>query len=487
MLSFEPYTLDALKRALPWLRKSPYRCSDLSAGALFMWQEGTDVQFCLWHDTFMVRQTFGEQPAFSWPYGADSDGMIDELLSYVRQNDLPLRFFALDDKALEALRRDARLSSVMAASDRRWSDYLYSFEDAATFKGRKFSGQRNHINKFRRLYGEPEVRALQAQDLPAVEAMLDRYAAEHEGAYALERMELSKTRQLMKVHDELGMPAACLVVDGVIAAVSIGEVIGDMLLIHVEKALKEYEGAYPTMYQGFVRLMEAQLGGPLRLVNREDDSGDPGLRTSKQQYQPIGMVDKYLAHVHSPAAQLKALPVLEAGDIVLTPMNEGDRAAYLSLNTDVENNRWWGYDYREDVSITGPVDEDTFYDSVQYDMRVGDSINFAIRLRQGGQMIGEAILWQFTFNGGAELGCRLMPEYLGKGYGKAAFGALADFGERTLGLKVVARCYQQNLPSCRMILGNGFELVRQDDTFYYFERKAGKRCRCCMGNNSAAC
>ena len=43
--------------------------------------------------------------------------------------------------------------------------------------------------------------------------------------------------------------------------------------------------------------------------------------------------------------------------------------AYLSLNTDVENNRWWGYDYREDVSITGPVDEDTFYDSVQCYLR----------------------------------------------------------------------------------------------------------------------
>ena len=469
MLTFEPYSFDALKKVQPYISKCPYLCSNLSLGYLFMWQEGADVQFCVWHDTFVVREDVGEQPAFSWPYGSDVKGMIEELLAYTHENNLPLRFFAVNADTLAAIHEGGYFPSLMAATDARWSDYLYAFEDAAAFKGKKFSGQRNHINKFRRLYGEPCVRFLESDDRPRIRELLDKYEAEHAGGNALERMELKATRQLLEKYDELGLLAACLLVEDEIVAFSIGEIVGDMLIIHVEKALTRFEGVYPTMYNSFVRLIGENAGRPLRFVNREDDSGDPGLRTSKRQYHPIGMVDKYLIHVDAPAAQLQALPVLQAGNVVLTEIREEDRSAYLRLNTDVENNRWWGYDYREDPFITGPIDENTFYNFVQYDMRVGDSINFAIRESKDGEMIGEGILWRFTENGFVEAGLRLMPEYHGKGYSKGAYGALVNFAE-SMGMKVVARCFLPNLPSYRMITGNGFKVVNQDETYYYFEK-----------------
>ena len=470
MLHFEPYSPEALKKALPYIRQSPYPCSDVSAGMLFMWQEGADVRLCVWHDTFLIREDYGDQNAFSWPYGADPDGMLRELAAYARENSLAMRFFAVSPGLLEEIRADGRFGSVSAACDPRWSDYLYSFEDAATFRGRKFSGQRNHINRFVRRYGEPAVRFLRAEDVPRVQAMLSAYEQEHPDGNALERMELRKTRELLLHTEELDLPAACLTVGEEIAAFSIGEIIGDTLIIHVEKALKRFEGAYPAMYRGFVRLVWEKLGHPLRLVNREDDSGDPGLRISKRQYQPVGLVDKYLVRLDSPAAALEAVPVLRAGKVVLTPFREEDKAAYLRLNTDAENNRWWGYDYRKDMKITGPVDENTFFDAVRFDMRVGDSVNFAIRLEEDGGMIGEVLLWRFTLAGTAELGCRLFPQYQGRGYGRAAFSAAADFAGDALGQKTRARCFLENAASRRMIEASGFRCVRQDDVYYYFER-----------------
>lgn len=478
MLKFEKFSLEALKKVLPYIKKCPYLCNDLSVGSLFMWHEGADVQFCIWHDTFLIRQNIGEQPAFSFPFGADPAGMLEELIKYVCQNSLPLRFFAVDEERLSVIQNDKRLQPVMSACDVRWSDYIYSFEEAATFQGKKFSGQRNHINKFKKLYGEPVVRPLQKDDRALLEVMLAEYEKEHPDGNALEKKELEQAKKLLDVREELDLPAACLLVGNEIAAFSVGEIIGDMLIIHVEKALKRFEGSYPTMYQGFVRLIGESLGRPLKIVNMEDDSGDPGLRTSKRQYQPIGMVDKYLVHVNSPAAQIMEMPVLHAGEIVLTKMRESDKAAYYTMNTDIENNRFWGYDYREDMNIT-QMDENIFYDSVQYDMRAGDSINFAIRLSENGEMIGEGILWQFTSDGSVELGCRLRPEYFGRGYGRAAFGALAKFAEETLGLKAVARCYSQNLPSYKMIMDNGFVITGQDEQFYYFERKKAVRHRQC--------
>lgn len=472
MLVFEPFSVSALQKALPYIKSNPSLCSDLSAGYLFMWHKGADMQFCVWNDTFVVRRNIGEQPVFSYPIGADPSGMIDELTEYAYKNHLPLRFFAVDDNTLDKIRADNRLQPAMWAYDRRWSDYIYSFEEAMNFKGRKYSGQRNHINKFKKLYGEPVIRFLKADDQSKVKTMLNEYMKEHRDGQALERMEIEQAGKLFDIRDSLGLYAVGLFVEEKLAAFSIGEIVGDMLLIHVEKALIRYEGIYPTMYSGFVRLISNHLGHPLAFINREDDSGDPGLRTSKMQYHPIAMANKHLVHIGSPAAKLEPKVSFSHGGVILTEIRESDKQAYLTLNTDIENNRYWGYDYREDISITEPVNENTFYDSVMYDMRSGNSVNLAVRLSDDGEMIGEVIIWNFTSDGSAELGCRILPEYQGNGYGKDAFGTAADFATRTLNVKIWARCYRENTPSYRMITANGFTPLCEDETFCYFKKCA---------------
>ena len=468
MLNFEPFSIKSLKRIIPYLKESKFLCSDYSAGALFMWQSGTNLCFCEWNDTLVIKQEWGEQPAYSWPIGKNPDGMIDELIKYVTKKHLPLRFFAINEETLEKIRQDNRLKSPMWAYDPRWSDYIYSFEEARTFSGKKYSGQRNHINRFKRLYGEPDIRFLNPDDYSSVLNMLCEYEKEHTDASPLELMELENTRNFLSVYKSLGLYAAGLFINGNIVAFSIGEIIGDMFLIHIEKALKKYEGVYPTMYSGFVRLMEKH---PLKIINREDDSGDPGIRTSKMQYHPIKLIHKYLVHINSPAAKLDSIPDIKADNIILTAFRNTDKKAYLDLNTDVDNNRFWGYDYREDVGITEKISEDTFYNMAVLDMQVGDSVNLAVRSALDGEMIGEVILWNFTFSGEAELGCRIMPQYSGQGYGTNAFRATADFAEKVLGIKVYARCFHNNIPSKRMIAASGFELWYSNDTYNYYKRK----------------
>lgn len=469
MLEFKPFSLKTLKRVLPYIKKTKSRCSELSAGSLFMWQDGYDLQFSICNDTLVLREKIGEQFAFSWPMGADIGGMIDELIYYVRANHLALRFFEIDDNILEIIKSDERLQPVMSAYEIRWSDYVYTLNDVLTFKGKKYRGQRNHINKFKRLYGEPDVRFITTIDREGIKEMLNEYKSEHIDSGDFEDLELKMTEELLDVYEELDMFAAVLTVGGKIAAISIGEVIGDTLIIHIEKALKKYDGIYPTMYQGFVRLILTKTGKDLKFVNREDDSGDEGLRISKMQYHPVGRVNKHLVHINSPAAKLKEIPVLKADGIVLNGFRESDKQRYLTLNTDIENNRYWGYDYREDEDIIGKIDENTFYGFTLLDIKAGDSVNFAVRTSDGGDMIGEAILWNFTFDGCAEVGCRILPEYQGKGYGKAAFKVAAEFAANELNLKVTARCFKENTVSYKMISASGFEKTGSDDEFYYFK------------------
>ena len=86
-------------------------------------------------------------------------------------------------------------------------------------------------------------------------------------------------------------------------------------------------------------------------------------------------------------------------------------------------------------------------------------------------MLGEGILWQFTSRGCVEIGCRLLPAYHGRGYGVAAFSAMARYASQELGLSCKARCYHENTASYHMILDSGFSVSHEDDEFCWFEMK----------------
>ena len=195
--------------------------------------------------------------------------------------------------------------------------------------------------------------------------MLADYAKEHPSAGYEENEEYLHTLELIDSFFGLGLVGGALFADGKPVSVTVGEVQNDILIIHIEKALKSYKGVYPTTFNCFVRYVR-DLYPNLKTVNREDDAGDEGLRTSKLQYNPIKLVDKYLVKVNSPLYGLEKTPVLSHGGVVLSEITENDRKAYRKLCTDDELNLLWGYDYKSDAAITGEIDDDTFFDIVKF-------------------------------------------------------------------------------------------------------------------------
>ena len=75
-----------------------------------------------------------------------------------------------------------------------------------------------------------------------------------------------------------------------IAAVTLAEkLLPDTMVIHVEKANPDIPGLYQVINQEF--LLHEAAG--CSFVNREQDLGIPGLRTSKMSYNPVRFVKKY--------------------------------------------------------------------------------------------------------------------------------------------------------------------------------------------------
>jgi len=359
----------------------------------------------------------------------------------------------------------ARYPYMTVSDIRSWRDYIYYRQDLQLFAGRRYSGQRNHIKKFRALCPEAEIRRLTGEDEAAIEQFWRDYEAEFpKGDNAKAKNELELAKKMLKLRERKWFIAGGLFDGEKLIALSLAEQCGETLIIHIEKALYSYTGVYPTFVQAFADA----FGEGCQWINREDDAADRGLRTSKLQYGPAKLGSKFCFEVQNELMRhVETIPELKTERLTLSALTEADIPAYNALVLDADRNRWWGYD---DVGGLGkPVEERSFFEVAETDFANRQAVNFAVRL--DGKLIGEAVLYHFDYRGGAELGCRIDAAYAGHGYGTEAFAAVANWGLYTVNLnRVVAKCFKENQASYKM-LSSCMRRSGEDETFFYFEKQ----------------
>lgn len=465
MLEFKSVQLKSVPRLRKYYSKCSYRLCEYSAGVKLMWRQHWHPAFAESHGCLVILNRshhFGH--IFDYPVPlpgiGDVDAALDDIDDWCREQGMPPIFGVVPEEEREHLMN--RYPYTVVDNDRLWQDYLYRAEDLMTFAGRRYSGQRNHINKFRKLYPTAVYRPITREDADKVEAFWEEFHQIFNKEHALAKMELCSARKLMRQVGKPWVRAGAIELEGKFIAIALAEVCGDTLVCHIEKGLPQYEGVYPTMVQSFA----AANAEGLRWINREDDAGDKGLRTSKLQYLPAELGAKVRIRVRNELAYLDAVPMLTSERLTLDALTESDKADYSRLCLDDERNRWWGYDYRKDLK--GELTEDYFLEVTRHDFANKLAVNFAIRL--DGKFIGEAVLYNFDYKGAAELGCRILPEYAGNGYGAEAFRRVAEWSIYQLGLyRLKAKCYKENEAS-RKMLSACMRSAGEDETFYYFEK-----------------
>ena len=127
-------------------------------------------------------------------------------------------------------------------------------------------------------------------DAAQVEDFLARYAAGTQKESTTFEEDLAKTREMLATFAAYGMVGGVLRVEDRVVGFAIGEVAGDTLFVHMEKADRSCEGGYQMLVSQFAQMYAV---GGVEYINREDDTGDPGLRTSKLSYKPLTLLEKY--------------------------------------------------------------------------------------------------------------------------------------------------------------------------------------------------
>lgn len=258
----------------------------------FIWRKVYHVEVTEICECLVIRFVENKKYCYSYPVGAgDKKAAIEQLLFICKQEGYPLVMSPLSEEDRKQL-LEWFPGKFLIEADRDDFDYIYAREKLATLAGKKLHGKRNHIARFKD-GGDWSYEPMTDENLEECRTMTYSWMKMRSEKWNEEMEE-----EVMVLHEafdhrkELGLVGGVLRREGEIVAFSMGEPINsDTFVVHFEKAYPDMQGAYPMINQQFV--INACEG--YDYVNREEDTGDLGLRKAKLSYYPEILLKKYVA------------------------------------------------------------------------------------------------------------------------------------------------------------------------------------------------
>ncbi len=285
MLEFKKVELSDKEWIRELLGYSDFRGCEYTFGNMFMWQDIYDIKICRYKD-FILEQNSG---GFLFPAGRGNIlEAVNTLRSYCAQNGKTLFFSSMNKTGLEFLKEHfGDEIDIMFSED--YFDYIYNRSDLETLSGKKYHAKRNHINRF--CENNWSYEAITADNIAECEEMNDRWCEENECMNDADKsLEICAVKQGMKNFFELGFSGGLLRVDGAVKAFTFGErANSDTFNVHVEKAMRDIQGAYAVINNCFVK----ENCSEYLYINREEDMGAENLRKAKRSYYPAFMEEKF--------------------------------------------------------------------------------------------------------------------------------------------------------------------------------------------------
>ncbi len=293
MLTFEKIDIEQVKKLRPYLERTPYCACEYTSALLYMWGDELKSEVAFVGDCAILRVSHDTGCEYLLPVGVPLDEAIPILKKDVATGECNPTLICIPESLLETIKK--HYPNAQPDFRRKWSDYVYDIEDIKALAGRRYGGQRNHVNRFKRENPDYTIERITAENLPLVAEFLERFI-ENETRDKAESftVENEAARKGINAFIDIGLLGIIVKAGGRIVSFAIGETVGETLYVHIEKADITVHGSYQTVVQAFAQ--EFGTDG-VKYLNREDDSNDEGLRKSKLSYHPIKLHDKYFCSI----------------------------------------------------------------------------------------------------------------------------------------------------------------------------------------------
>lgn len=265
--------------------KSPSALCDFTPFVLLTWQRYYKTAYLPLSSGIALRYEIDGKYYYT-VISSDPAKCIEEMLDTLGKEKIALTL--IDEGTRERLIRSFKLSAEEAND--AWMDYIYLHGELSCLTGKKFAGQRNHINKFTANHPDWHYEEITGENVGEV---LEFFKALTKDAELNGTALYEKEMLIEYLTHSFGKPPFSNMTGGLIRAggeivsFAFGEVLQDTLFVHTEKARRDVQGAYQMIVREFAR------DNPANLINREEDMGIEGLRVSKSSYHPIKKEKKY--------------------------------------------------------------------------------------------------------------------------------------------------------------------------------------------------
>ncbi|MFX0029981.1 MAG: DUF2156 domain-containing protein, partial [Candidatus Hermodarchaeota archaeon] len=278
--------------------------SELTFTNLFMWRNYYNFLF-LEYKAHIILFSRDFLKTRRKPINSDSTGYIyffppigstpEKIIIDIFKEHMKAEVHRVPETVCEKLVKDEEFLKMELnyLEDRNNWDYVYSREEILNLTGNKYRQNRRWLNKFFENYdydfqlitGDLIEKCKELQ----LEWCIMRACTEDESLEA----EQEAIYEALNNFNKLGFSGGLICIEDKCVAYTFGEMLNEnTLVIHIEKAHAEYEGAYQAINNFFLKncCVDAIC------VNREQDLGIEGLRRAKESYKPIKMNKKRIIY-----------------------------------------------------------------------------------------------------------------------------------------------------------------------------------------------
>ncbi len=267
----------------------PYSTCDFTLLGLYMWISHFNYEYAFENGTLFIREHTETGEKYLIPLSKTLTA-IDSIRYLIDNCDTcsdRIVLTAVPEILISDIENNFASDAVLT---RDWSDYIYCAQDMLSLKGKKYSKKRNLIHQFLNSY-KCDVKPIQKENIGEILNFVQEFSNSEELS-ALARYENNETIDVLNNYDKFsGLYGFVYYVDGKIIGFSVCECHNDICFIQIEKALKDYKGAYQFIFWRTVN--EIFKEQPFQYVNREEDVGDVDLRKAKMSYYPLKLLNKY--------------------------------------------------------------------------------------------------------------------------------------------------------------------------------------------------
>ena len=122
---------------------------------VYLWSRQYPVKWAVIEGALVFKSQNEDHLSYAFPAGEDEavQKALEQMMEFSERNGFPFSMYNVTPADFERLERWYP-GRFQIEYDRDQADYVYESEKLITLAGKKLHGKRNHINKFKNIYGD---------------------------------------------------------------------------------------------------------------------------------------------------------------------------------------------------------------------------------------------------------------------------------------------------------------------------------------------